>query len=613
MAISPSQINGPREAFEAPKSPDLRLIHGGKQIREQIGKIADRSLEKGLISKETYDGYKAVAAGTNEFEMNMKVLESTRDFASGHEGTVFRIHEKIQAARVTKIASEGDEHFLMEQIKLKVKDFEFDQKAEWYEKRIDEKLAHMKRDKNQYMELAGHKLIKGIGYLKVDGNTRIELPNEEGFLKLTVLQRRELLKKLEEALPKAEVYAKEHESKEDKELTDGYKKKLDGARKKGIIGEHTYNEFWNSFKKIDHEEKKYWIGEFDAQMERYEILWGQIRGSLEGKALKSIESKIDDSGYTELFSEFGKLKRSESERLGKGYTQELEKYREEGIIGRHTMSQFALWMGQQELSDQYKAEKELPEQMLRYEELWQNVEDLSGKQQDFMRSKIDIYGYTELNQQYLAFKGGAEVPQAEVADSDPDSLSQLESKEVRNAIIETDEMLAGQGKSKRSNFIEILDKMFRKVGRDKFDANSFQIQIRGEAANDNGVERTAKGREANDEVDLHQIKKDTKILEEKGGAKVTEDRGFVQVESKEGDKTARKAQVTINEEDGMKRFFTEDGKHNYRAKEEGGHDDLSLAIKTDSGRTVELDLQEIQALQKHLEKSEKEERLDKAT
>ena len=116
-------------------------------------------------------------------------------------------------------------------------------------------------------------------------------------------------------------------------------------------------------------------------------------------------------------------------------------------------------------------------------------------------------------------------------------------------------------------------------------------------------------RGANDRVDFNQISEDADTLEDCGQAKVVDENGFVQVESKGADGlTNREAQLTINEDEGLDRFFSEDGKHGYKSEVSGGRDDLSLAIYTKSGRTVELDLQEIQSYEEYLKHKEEEER-----
>ncbi len=320
---------------------------------------------------------------------------------------------------------------------------------------------------------------------------------------------------------------------------------------------------------------------------------------------------VDKKGHSDLSNSFEKLKTAEPGRLKHCYKEKLKDYQSEGIIGLHTVSEFEVWMGQQDLAGKYEAEEKLPNQMARYEELWQEIKELPKKQQNFLRSKIDAWGYTELDDQYNKFIAGEDIPVTS-SDSGDQNLSQLRSKEVKDAIIETDDMLSEQGTGKKNSFIRVLDKMFNRVNRDSFDASSFETDLRAKVANDNGVKHIKKNRGADDEVNKKQIDNDTKILEESGKAKVSEESGFIQVESAVGNKTARQTQVTINASGGMKRFFNEDSKHNYRAEDDGGHDDLSLAIYTDAGRTVELDLQEIRVLHKHMEAQEEEDSLDKA-
>ncbi|MFH0838332.1 MAG: hypothetical protein V1880_03655 [Patescibacteria group bacterium] len=605
MARGVKQIDSSNEGFESAESDVLtRVLDRNRmtQVRREIGMIADRSYHENLISDEAYEGYRELADGREEHEVGAQMLESARNFAEQHEAKAIRIHKKIRTAVSQKIASEDDEEFLME--KLVIDNIRFVEQSEEVEALIDQKLARMKKDKERYTALANHELIQDVGYLKIDSGTRIDFPGEDEFLELTVPERRELLKKLEDALPKAELYAKENGEEEDEELLVTYTEKLEGALEEGIIGQHTYNRFLNGFKKIDRKEKAYWDKEFDAQMKRYRTLWTQIRGTLQDEALESMEGMIDHAGYTELFNKFGELKKSESARLSAGYAKELEEYRKEGVIGRHTVSQFVIWMNQQDLSGKYEAEEKLPGEMARYEDLWQKIEELPKKQQAFLRSKIDIWGYSELNQQYAQFSG---TESSQDGNESEQVLGQIRSSEIKEAMEETNEMLVGEKGGKRKTFIRILDKMFSRVNRDAFDATSFEAELRERAARENpDIKRDPKGRGTDKEVDFDQIDNDTEILETSGKARVNESLGFIQVESAVGDKTARQTQITINEDAGLHRFLGEDTKHSYRAQEAGGNDDLSLAIYSDSGRTVELDLREVRTLREYLQKSEEE-------
>ena len=577
------------------------------QIRREIGMIADRSHRENLISDEAYEGYQKLAGEREEHEMDAEMLESTRKFAREHEEKAIRVHQKIQNAVSHRIASEKDEEFLME--KLVIENIKFNEQAGEIEGLIDQKLARMKTDKEKYDKLAGHRLIKDIGYLKVDGNTRIKFPSEEEFLAMKVPERRTLLKSLEDAMPKAEAHAKECEATEDKEMLESYRSKLDAALKEGIIGRHTYESFLNGFLKIDFKEKEYWDKEFDSQMKRYRTLWGQIRETLKGQALEKMEGMIDEAGYTQLLSKFGQLRNAESSRLNLNYKKDLEAYRQQGLIGQHTIAQFMQWMSEQSLAEKYDAGEKLPEQMKRYEALWQNVAELPAKQQGFLRSKIDLWGYTELNKKYQEFIG---KPQEDDDSESNRILNGVQSGEVRQAIIDTGEMLDKRGTSKKKSFMGLMDKMFSRANRDTFDATSFETEVREKAVKLNpDMKQDLKGRDANDKVDFEQIEEDAGMLEEAGSADLKEESGFIEVRSGSGTESSRHTQVTINAERGLDRLMSEDAKKSYQAEEAGGRDDLSLAV-SNSGRTVELEMKEVRTLDEYLKQTEKKDQLDKA-
>ncbi len=101
-------------------------------------------------------------------------------------------------------------------------------------------------------------------------------------------------------------------------------------------------------------------------------------------------------------------------------------------------------------------------------------------------------------------------------------------------------------------------------------------------------------------------------LERTQKAHIIDEEGFRQVKTLEDHgHTRRKTQLEINREKAMDQFFVEDNKQQFRSREQGGKDDLSLAVRTEDGRTVELDLKEIRALEKYLEQQEEGD-LDKA-
>ena len=605
MAVALEQKNGLQEHLSTPKTNVLESVLNrirANHIRREIGIIALSSHRDNLISDEVYEGYRELAEGRDGYEISVAMLEGMRNFAKEHEARAIRIHQKIQTAIQKQIASENDEAFLMEE--LVIDNEKFVSQAGVIESLIDAKLMRMQKDRERYDKLAHHKLIGPSGQLNIDSNGKIDFPDENTFLQMTVPERRELLKKCEEALPKAEAYAEMIAEGESGKRVEAYVKKLDKAAKAGIIGEHTCNSFLSEFMELGSEkEQERWDKEFDTQMKRYKVLWDGIRGTLKGRALETMEGMIDEHGYADLFKTFGLIKASESKRLVASYAGALEEHRKAGTIGRHTMTQFMLWMNQRDLADQYEAENLLPDQMKRYETLWEDIAQLGGKEQKLLRSKIDVWGYTELKRQCDAFRGRG-VKSGKESDR---MLGQIESSEVREAIADASDLLEEQGGNKRKSFLGILSHMFNRSNRSTFDATSFETEIRERVVKENPqIKRDLKGRGANDEVDYYQIDEDTEILEDTGRADITEVNGFTQVSAENDNGTVhRETQVTINEEEGMRRLFMEEGKHSFSAEEAGGNDDMSLAV-SNGGRTVELNLKEIRLTQEYLKLKERE-------
>lgn len=667
---NPTKILAPRENGSHQNSDALDSVldrNRATQTRGEIGitirdirSIAYRSFREGVISDQAYEEYRQLTDSGGAYDMTAEMLESTRKFALEHETRAIRVSRKIQAAMQAGIASEVDEEFLME--KLVVDNIQFLSQADQIEQLIDKKIEHMKADRKAYDGFANHPLVKNVGYLKTGPTTKVEVPDAKAFLALTVPERRELLEKLEKVLPEAEEYAKETANFEEGELSLAYKAKLDAAFEAKIIGQHTYENFLDGFQKIDRDEKIEWISGFGAQMERYETLWGQIRNTLQGDALDYIEAKRDEPevGYTKLLTEFGKLKQAESSRLNASYKKALEGYlrtpeNPDGVIGKHTLAEFSLWMFSQDLSTKYEAIKEetLSKQMVRYQKLWSDADTITGKERAFLSSKMNVWGYTELSQQLEAFKRGEGLPVAGSSKNKEDPLSQVRSKAARDAIVEIDDSLTEAGSTRKSAFIRILDRAFMGVRRDDFDSHSFQggLDIRRklamqevandnaagqqQAANDNAIaaQQAAKddadlshaglanrriihsqpandsnndadlSRAADDAVDESEIDERLDSLDQIRGVEVRKGDGFAVVEGvmdfKAEESRGRDLQVVANREEGVKRFIAEDGKNAVLSEAGGGEDEVSVAYDVD-GETRELEYMEIMALRDHL-------------
>ena len=514
------------------------------------------------------------------------------------------------------------------------------------ERELAESLKKRESERLEYDSISKNPIVKN-GILAVSETEKIKIPDEKGYLKMSVPERRELLKKLHEALPKAEKYAEKTGQVESKELTKKYKSFLDKAYEKKIIGKKTYEKFLDGFNKIDKKEKETWVKEFPEQMVKYEKLWGEIRSTLKGKPLQHMESLRDEKGYTELFTEFGRVCESEKSRLDSEYGNKLEEYKEKGIIGKRTADEFKNWMRGQDLKSKYDAIDKLHDgsggQLERYKKLHDDIKNnLPKKQQAYIELKLDVWGYAETKAQYDKFIRGEKIPDEAGALRKSDPLANIRSTAVRAAIVETEISLKESGGNKRRTFLGRMKRMFREEQKDNFDAKGFQARLhkdREESVDKNktvetrlgapqdeennrstvdfqqklsqarakGEKNQEKGRTNMEEVDKSGIEDEMRQLKQEGKAKIVKEEGFKQVESVGDDgHTQRKTQLEINRKKAMDRFFTEDFKHEYKGKTEGGHDDLSLAVRMEDGRAVELKLDDIRAMEKYFEQQEKE-------
>ncbi len=620
------RVDSASEEQESPDFQDVEALKSEEQFRMEINRVANDSWKKGLISQESYDFYMKLSLESNaDNKENMELLKNMYKYSREHHNKASIIDGYFEQAKRSGYMGTKDEKFLMSNI---VHQPEFVNQFSSAEKLIKDKINRMKEDREAYDRIANHKLVKNVGYLKIDENTKIDIPNEKKFLEMTVPERRELLKKLQEALPKAEEYAEKVGGEESQELEKEYKTHLDKAYTEDkIIGLKTYNKFWDGFQKIDNKEKKHCIKEFSSQINRYGKLWKDVRGNLRGDELEQMESSRDKMGYTELFVKYGETKKG----LDDKYEKNLEHFKEKGIIGEHVKNEFMSWVKDQDPKKKYDAIDKLHDkeggQMERYQKLWGDIEkNLSKDHRTFMESKRDGWGYTEMKNQYDQFIRGENVSSGE-GKNDP--LSVINSTAVKTAIIRTNMDLKKHGKEKRKTFLNRLQRMFSREHRDQFDATGFQSSLRDnrvkkeekaseqasgkDVANNNVIDLQQKlkekrversGRRHGESVDRSGVEQEIHNLEEK--ADVVKEEGFTQIKTSENDgRTHRKAQLEINRVKGMERFFIEDQKQQFKGKEEGGRDDLSLAVHTDDGRTVELDLIEIRAMEKYLKEEEK--------
>ena len=651
-----------------------------QQLQRTVGLVADSSFRNGYISKESFSFLNGISGDPKIDETLEAMSKSSYAPPGGKDGVMKDIlkhaTDHYQKAQIidkyltdainSKFATKDDRQFLLENIVHKP---EFVGQFSEVNNLIKGKLERMKNDKNEFDQLVNHSLVRNVGFLKINANTKLAVPNEKDFLKMTVPERRAFLKKAKEALPKAEEYADKIDESESKELTKEYKELLNKALKNKVIGSTTYKKFLDGFSKVDKDDKEVWVKEFDSQMERYQTLWSNIRTTLQCTALEHMESQINKKGYTELFVEFKKVSEKEKIRLDAGYKSDLNKFKEMGYIGDHTINEYNTWMNSQDLKRKYEARNQMHDkeggQMERYKNLTNKIKNnLKPKAAAYIESKKDKWGYTEIKSQYDKFMAGKKVPtNSGSVNKKTDPLSVISSNTTRSAIVEANLKLKKRGAGKRDTFLMRLTKMFVNEKQDSYDAGGFQSNLRKnrEAVN-NQIEKKVKRDSKKGDVDaidfqekfrrtrsksrseslvedqfpqynipslaeyknqhLHIQKKDVKrnepisregvnnemkILETENNAHIVDENGFRQVEVSNNGHTERKAQVEINRNEAMDRFFVEDNKHQYKSKTEGGMDDLSLAINTQDGRSVELNLTDIRAMKKYMEEDKRAE------
>lgn len=621
------------ENIENPEKKDnfseaLRLDHNLRELRREIGLVADQAFRQHFISQEAFEGYQGHNLEPHTDEKFLKgMLKFAREDFDKAKDRLAKLEGMIDEGVRTKIASEKDREFLLAHLIL-TGEHNLTEKADEAEKILSEKIGRMKKDKNEYDTIAQNPLARNTGFLKTDASTKLSVPKEEEFLKMTVPERRAWLKKAKDALPKAKEYAEKTGQVESKELTQKYEGLLKGALARKIIGKKTYEKFLDGFKKIDKAEKESWVKEFPNQMKRYEKLWSDIRKTLKGDPLVRMEAMRDTKGYTELFTEFGRTCEQEGKKIDGQYEKRLHHFwKEEKIIGRHTVNEFMDaedGIRKQDLHGKTKYLEQLDGQMQRYRDLWKEAEKLPEKEQAYLESKREDWGYAQLHEQFVRFKNGAKAP--ETAQRDP--LSIVTNTSVKRAILETNERLGKEGGEKRKSFLHRIKLMFTGEQKDSFDAKGFQARLHQDRVEKDKEEKgtiRVEGRNSSNAFELQQNlrkqqapNKEAESMDEGAIRKEMEKagadglshsinlEGFQQVEKDEEGHTRRTAQVTINREKGMDRFLFEDQQNRFRGKKEGGKDDLSLSARTDDGRTVELNLTEIRAMEKFLEEEEKE-------
>lgn len=410
MAISAEQM----KEFEATESAEIS--ENGDVIRSHMNQILRDPYFQKTLDKESLKGYQDIA--DKKGHINPDDTENLKRFYKFMQEQWKEIHQMkkritshIEKAIQEKIITEEDRVFYKEKMKENVingNQIVTKEILEKAEKEILESLTKRKNERREYDQIANHRLLEESKFLKISKKESIEVPNEKGFLKLSVPERRILLKKLKTALSKAERYADEEGDIEAEKMIADYKKALMEASEEGFIGKRTMEKYIEGFKKIDNREKKYWLGEMrnGNQLKRYSELWKNICKTLEGAPLKRMDQMRDKMGYSELLHEFGHIKEAESNSITNDYSQRLKVMHQQGVISLHTMKAFINDIKSQTLEGKKEYMKGLDQQMQKYKILRVKINQLKDKGArqflDEMYTSME-YGFSEIEAKYKRF------------------------------------------------------------------------------------------------------------------------------------------------------------------------------------------------------------------
>ncbi len=562
-----NEVKNNGAALETSEKEALKNNNDLRQIRREIAIAAQKEADRKFISAASLHGYQVSQLEPHKNESFLKnMLGYVRKDYEQAQTVLKHLEGEIDTAIQARIASPNDKTFLLSRLIL-TGDHNLTEKAGEIEKVLHEKFGRMKNDVKAYQKILEDPLVRDAKLLKV--------PSMEAWMQKDAKTRRkevgEWQKKLEEAQKKAAKNEAETSPQELKKYTD----LLEGARAQKIIGQTTIQKFLDGFKKVDAKEKERWINEFPKEMQRYEALWKDIRGTLQGKTLNAMESRRDAMGYGELRMAFEQAKEHEGHRLAFVYRQKLVVARDvEKIIGDHTYEAFMQapdGLLSQPLQARYQYLDQFDSQMTRYRRLWGEIRTLSEKDRDVFERNRHAWGYTELKNAWEAKRAGAPIQDPSVSEAEQ-ALKQIENKSVREGIKKAADLVAEGGHEKSGTFLKNLRNVFGRT-RASEQSETFAQKI-GRARRQNQLEDASQ----NDSGTFQNV----------------------QLKNKAGE-TSRVAQVTVNRRDALRDFQLKMADHALRGEAMGGHDDLALSVRTADEKTISLGGREVLSLQKAIE------------
>ena len=467
----------PAEQLGAPESIEPNKAESADVIRNKIAQMVKDPYFQSTLDKEALKNYQDIVDKKGNIDPNdTESLSRFYDFMSNQFTEVQqvkkRITDHVKDAIRGKAISEEDRKFYKEKMKENVVSGEqivTKEVLEKAEKEILESLENRRKERKEYDDLVDSTLVKD-GFLIIDKDNKILVPDEVNYLKMTVPERRKWLKQIQDALPKAERYAEAQEKNEGDKLTKEYETLLNAARKEGMIGDKIIDKFMDWFNGQNNEAKKYAIGQFFKEMSRYKTLWKDIRKTLKGNSLSRLEKLKDQMGHTELKSEFMKEQ----------YAGKLKEARQKKIISKHTETAFLADFESQSPDRKQNYLDQFDNQMEKYKSLCSRIDQMKDKKaQKVLNEMYEIgqHGFSEIHAKYNRLTGSqiSEADKNTKPEPSLKGLSTITNETVKKEILHARKTL---NRTEKKTFVERLTHFFSGRESERQDTVSYQDNVR---------------------------------------------------------------------------------------------------------------------------------------
>jgi len=602
----------------------------GDVVRNKIGRLLSDSYFQRTLDKEALKNYQDLVdkkghIDPNDTESLNKFYQFMADQFKEVQAAKKRITGHVEQAIRDKVITEKDRAFYKKNMKANVVSGDqivTKETLEQAEKDILDSLENRRKERGEYDALAGGPLVQS-GFLVVSKDKKIPFPDETGYLKMSVPERRQWLEGVRKLLPQAKEYAKNHENKEIEQLEEEYDILLQAAQKEGIIGKKTIEKFKKWFKNQGPETKEYAIGQFFKEMSRYKTLWKEARKSLKSNALTRLESLRDSMGYTDLKNEFMKEQ----------YAAKLKEARQEKIISGHTEAAFLADFEQQSQERKQAYLDQFNNQIERYKILRSKIDKIKDKKAQRILNEMyesGEHGFGEIQAKYnrLAGQKNEDPGKGQKEDASLKILNAVTNTTVKKEILYAKKSL---NRSEKKTFVERLTHYFSGRQSDQHDAASYQDNIRAarkeheKAYEEKGSSKPHEFVEneglegSRQDLSIHEV--DEKAVERtaqdsyKKNKKTTSSQ-TPEIRIKKSTDRAYQRNTFVNRKGEKKRVVRVGGtKEAAQAFNSEGvlnqqRDDLSVMAK-DGSNIVEMKMREIRVMKEVLRKSLEEEEVEK--